>query len=85
MQIRFLESLNPVSGNSITGIRRISPTAASNFYRKPERPGVGFRRYPILVRFNLTHRAHLIILRPSHDDNLVLQPGIMQIIHLTHH
>jgi len=45
MQTRFLESLNPVSGNSITGIRRISPTAVKIFYRFPVIPGTGFRRY----------------------------------------
>jgi len=74
MQIRFLESLNPVSGNSITGIRRISPTAASNFYRKPTPGFSAFRRYLILVRFNRTQRAHLIILRPSQSEMKVKQP-----------
>jgi len=84
MQTRFLESLNPVSGNSITGFRLNLNTADEIFYWKPERPGVGFRRYPILVRFNRTQRAHLIILRPSQSEMKVKHPRTTHCFNLHH-
>jgi len=59
MQTRFLESLNPVYGNSITGFRRYQRAAVKIFYRFPVIPGAGFRRYREKIVGYMVHSSKL--------------------------